>query len=184
MKTLLVTSLLAAVLIPQGFVSASVVTIGTSAARSCYLAAESKRRDQMAIRDCSNALALEAMAGGDRVATYVNRGILYLLSKNINAATRDFDSALALDPSQPEAYLNKSVALHNAGMSSAAVALATRALELRTGKPAVAYFVRGLAHEDGGNLRAAYADLVRARDLDPKWREPAEELKRYRLARR
>ncbi len=184
MKTRLFAAAFASILTAQAPAAASVVTLGTTAARTCYLAAEAKRRDQLAIQDCSDALALEVMAGEDRVATYVNRGILYLLSRKIDAATRDFDSALSLDPAQPEAYLNKSVALHNAGMSSGAIASATRALELRTSKPALAYFVRGLAHEDGGNLRAAYADLVRARDLNPQWDEPAVELKRYRRARR
>ena len=182
MKALLVTVALASLLVPQATARAAVISIGGSPAHSCYLSAEQERHDQKAIQECSDALG--AAAGDDRVATYVNRGILYLLSKKIDAATRDFDAALSLDPVQPEAYLNKSVALHNSGMSSGAVAMATRAIELRTAKPALAYFVRGLSHEDGGNLPAAYADLVRARDLDPRWRAPAEELKRYRRARR
>ncbi len=182
MKALLVTVALASLLVPQPTARAAVISIGGSPAHSCYLSAEQMRHDQKAIQECSDALG--ASAGDDRVATYVNRGILYLLSRKIDAATRDFDAALSLDPVQPEAFLNKSVAFHNAGMSSGAVTLATRAIELRTAKPALAYFVRGLSHEDGGNLRAAYADLVRARDLDPRWRAPAEELKRYRRARR
>jgi hypothetical protein len=33
--------------------------------------------------------------------------------------------------------------------------------------------------EDTGNLKQAYADLQRARDLEPKWALPGEELKRF-----
>ena len=184
MKTLLITLALASTIVPQAAADAAVISIGSSGARTCYLSAAMKRHDQLAINECSNALSLDAMVGADRVATYVNRGIMYLLAKNLAAATRDFDAALSLDPIQPEAYLNKSVALYNAGLGRDAMALATRALELRTGKPALAYYVRALGHEDGGNLRAAYADLMRARDLEPKWAEPAEQLKRYRRATR
>ena len=37
-----------------------------------------------------------------------------------------------------------------------------KALELKTRRPALAYFVRAMAYEDSGNLRAAYNDLQRA----------------------
>ena len=56
-----------------------------------------------------------------------------------------------------------------------------RALALNTRKPALAYFVRGLANEDRGNVKAAYADLVHARDLAPDWKEPGVELQRYKI---
>ncbi|MDQ3077320.1 MAG: hypothetical protein M3Q83_00585 [Pseudomonadota bacterium] len=181
MKTLLVVAGL--VLLPQATAQASVVTIGSSAARTCYLAASTLRSDDNAIRVCNSALQTVELSAQDRLATHNNRGVLYLMGKKIDAASRDFDAAMAIDPVQPEAWLNKSVALHNAGLTREAMVLATRALELRTRKPALAYFVRGLGHEAGGNVRAAYADLVRARDLDPRWAEPAEELRRYRVVR-
>jgi hypothetical protein len=36
-----------------------------------------------------------------------------------------------------------------------------------------------MVNEDAGNVRAAYQDLIRARDLEPHWSVPVEELKRY-----
>ena len=58
-----------------------------------------------------------------------------------------------------------------------------RALELGTDEPEVAFFGRGLAHEDIGDLKSAYADLRRAAELRPQWPQPAQELARYQVRR-
>ena len=58
-----------------------------------------------------------------------------------------------------------------------------KALENGTRMPALAYFVRGVANEDSGNIAAAYHDLQRARQLDPNWSEPEIELRRYQVRR-
>jgi cytochrome c-type biogenesis protein CcmH/NrfG len=41
--------------------------------------------------------------------------------------------------------------------------------------------VRGLAYEQQGELRSAYASLKTAQRLDPNWNEPTDELSRYRV---
>jgi len=46
-------------------------------------------------------------------------------------------------------------------------------------RPALAYYGRAIVNEDLGNVRQAYADLQRARDLEPRWALPTEELARY-----
>lgn len=85
--------------------------IGASLARSCYLAAESKMSPDMDdFRTCDAALR-DGGSAADVVATYVNRGILYLRSGRIEPAVADFDRATALDPGEPEAYLNRGSAL-------------------------------------------------------------------------
>jgi tetratricopeptide (TPR) repeat protein len=99
----------------------------------------------------------------------------------LDLAVRDYDQAIAMDPAQAEAWLNKAVTMVNSGHGSTALDLVDHALQLRTQKPALAYYVRGLAHEEQGQVRAAYADLRSAASLDPSWQEPAEQLKRYRV---
>jgi tetratricopeptide (TPR) repeat protein len=91
---------------------------------------------------------------------------------------------LAINSRLSEAWLNKGIAQMKAGNGRAALKLAARSIELRTRKPAIAYYIRGLAHEQTGNLQAAYADLSRARALAPKWQEPAIELARYQVRSR
>lgn len=163
---------------------ASVMTVGSTYAESCYHSAEGRNARQSAIDACSNALGSEGLTTYDRVGTLVNRGILRMISGDLARANRDFDQALAINPREPEAWLNKGIAQMKAGDSRAALGHFDKAIELHTLKPELAYYVRGLVHEDTGNLRAAYEDLRRARALAPKWREPAMELARYQVSSR
>ena len=162
----------------------AVVTMGSSYAEACYRAADARVFHQRAVNECNQALANEALMRDDRVGTLVNRGILRMLAGNLQDANRDFDAAIALDSGEPEAWLNKAIASMNGGNSKAALPMIDKAIELKTTKPQVAYFVRGLAHEDLGNLNAAYADLRRAQSLAPKWRDPGVELARYQVKAR
>ena len=161
--------------------TASVLTLGSSFAESCYQAAESRDARRPSMDACNRALEGEALPVHDVIGTHVNRGILWMISENFARANRDFDEALRMNPEQPEAWLNKAIARFKQGDSRTALEMADKSLSLGTRKPALAHFVRGLAHEDAGNVKAAYADLVRARDLAPKWHEPQRELARYQV---
>ena len=88
------------------------------------------------------------------------------------------------DPQQPEALLGKAIEQWQDGNGAGAVELATRSLQYGPKRPAVAYLIRGLANEQQGQLRAAYADLQTARQIEPNWAEPGEQLQRYRVVRR
>jgi len=158
--------------------------IGASLARSCYLAAESKMSPDMDdFRTCDAALR-DGGSAADVVATYVNRGILYLRSGRIEPAVADFDRATALDPGEPEAYLNRGSALLKRSEAQAALAMFNTALEKRTKRPELAYYARAVAHEELGNLRAARGDYLRASQLAPKWDAPRLELTRFRVVNR
>ena len=160
------------------------VTIGSSLARSCYEAAEARRSDVQTRRTCDLALAEEALTQHDLTGTHVNRGIIWMLSGDLDMADRDFNRAIALDPDEPEAWLNKGISQLKRGNNREALQLIEKSIDLRTRKPDVAFYMRGIAHEATGNVRAAYADLRRARVLAPKWSLPAVELRRYRVSTR
>jgi tetratricopeptide (TPR) repeat protein len=64
-----------------------------------------------------------------------------------------------------------------------AMPLVQKALELNTRRPALAYFVRAMAHEDSGNIAGAYYDLKRAQQLEPDWKEPQIELRRFQVSK-
>ena len=106
-----------------------------------------------------------------------------MLNGEHRSAERDFDAALALHPSQADAWLNKGFLRLRRGEGQAAMPFLERALALKARRPALAYFARGIAHEQSGNLRAAYSDLVRARELEPGWSMPVEALARYQVVR-
>lgn len=176
-KILLSTCALIAIAAPAG---AAVTVIGSSSARLCYEAAESTgSADRVAIEHCDTALSEEALSNYEVVATRVNRGILRSRAGDMQGAMNDFDAALALDPNQPEAYLNKGVVLIRQDNANAALPLFTMALAKNTRKPALAYYGRGIAHEELGNLKSAYADYKRAVEEDPKWKQPRTDLARF-----
>lgn len=159
--------------------SSQVLTIGTTDARRCYLAADARIASADALNSCD--LALVSGDARTRVATHVNRGILRLLTREDASALADFDAALAIDGRQPEAWLNKGVALVRADRPTEAVEALDRALGLETKRPALAHFARAYAYEDMGRVGAAYRDLRTAASLSPTWEAPRRELRRFRV---
>jgi tetratricopeptide (TPR) repeat protein len=163
--------------------SAMAISLGDSNARNCYEAAEAREASAANLAVCDAAFN-DGLDRRDTVATHVNRGILKLIRHDYAAAETDFDAALALNPAQAEAHLNKGISVYQRGDSAGAVALMNKAISLETSRPAVAYYARGVAREDVGDIRGAYADLSRARELAPRWAEPQKELARYQVRSR
>jgi len=175
---IIIAAALAAVAVPAG---AAVTVLGSSSARLCFEAADARvapSRDSIA--RCNQALGEENLSDYDTVATYVNRGILKLRMGDSDLAIADFDLALARDPNQAEAYLNKGVALLRKPDGWAqAVPLFDQALAKNTRRPALAYYGRGVANELGGHVKEAYFDYREASRIEPHWRDPQTELARF-----
>lgn len=165
--------------------NAAVVVLGNSDARLCFEAADSPMmpigRD---IRRCDEALLHETLTAYETVATYVNRGILQLRRGAVDVAIADFDRAIAMDPNQPEAYLNKGAALLRRENAAEAMNLFSMALAHNTTRPALAHYGRAIANETLGNLSAAYRDYTAASQIAPNWNEPRVELTRFRVISR
>jgi tetratricopeptide (TPR) repeat protein len=159
------------------------VSIGNSTARDCYEAAIARSADRNSFYHCNLALDQEGLTSQDRAATLVNRGVLYLRSRNYRSAGRDFDAALKTDSNNAEAWLNLAIADLQQGGAEGALPMIEKSLTLNTARPALAYYSRAVAYERIGKLRSAYADLQRAHELAPQWREPTEDLKRYQVRR-
>ena len=163
--------------------SASVLTVGGSFAEGCFRFAESRVGTREALSTCDRAFTDQALSDEDEFATYVNRGIVKMHRGELNGAQADFDRAGTMDPTRGEPWLNLGVLRIKQGNARGAIAMFDKALALGTDSPEVAYYGRGLAHEDVGNLKAAYADLRKAIELRPKWSDPARELARYSVRR-
>lgn len=165
--------------------AASVTVIGNSSARLCYEAADSPLPSSVReIPECDRALRGESLTPHEIVATFVNRGILLLRRGETDSALKDFDAAIARDPDEPEAYLNKGALLMRQPPDPArALPLFEAAIRHGTSKPALAHYGRGLAQEMLGNLKEAYLDYQRATELDPEWPQPREELARFTVRR-
>lgn len=167
---------------PAAPVLAAASVVGTGYARACYQAAEEKRPTRQALRICDSALMDETLDLADRAKTLVNRGIIRMQARDIDAAIADYDAAIRVAPETAEAYVNKGLALMRLGdRHSEVVTLLTEGLIRNPTRPEVAYFSRGMAHELLGLTREAYDDYTRAVELAPDWREPAMELSRFRI---
>jgi tetratricopeptide (TPR) repeat protein len=166
--------------------AAAVTVIGNSSARNCYEAAELDLPPQrFAIEQCDRALNEESLVMEDVVATHVNRGILRARGGDVPAAIEDFDRAMALDPNEAEAYLNKALILTlKASQARQAVPLFTMALEKKTKRPELAYFGRAAAKEELGDVRSAYADYVSAAAACAKMARSKAELARFSVRAR
>ncbi len=174
----LVPAAVAALAVPAG---ASVLVVGSTSARLCYQAADARGIPSLTtMAYCDEAIEREALSGYDRTATHVNRGILRLRRGSVDDAIADFDAAIAEDPNEPEAYLNKGMALLRLPNGwEAAVPLFNTAIEKRTRRPAIAYYGRAVAYEMGGQIKEAYYDYRQASVIEPKWRDPRVELARF-----
>lgn len=160
-------------------VQSSSVVLGKGPARACYEAALNRQSSDSALDSCTTAFGHD-LAFADLVATHVNRGIVHSLRKDTSSALRDYDAAIALDPAQPEAFLNKAVLmLRVEGREKEVVQLANAALSKQTKNPALAYYVRAIAHEETGNVADAYRDYRSAAQLAPEWELPAQDLERF-----
>ena len=164
--------------------SAGIMTIGGSYADGCFRAAEQHQATLESLNTCDRAFSEEALTSDDELATHVNRGILLMLRDDYQRAYSDFTKAMAMGPARSEPYMNLAILQLRNGKSAEAVPLFSKAIELGTEMPEVAYYGRALAHEDVGNVKAAYADLRQATSLKPKWDAPAKDLARYQVRRR
>ena len=161
--------------------SPSVMTIGGSFAEGCFEAAKNRNASMDTLRTCDYAIAAQPLTPKDTLATYVNRGILRMIRKDYTGAQADFTAATTMDPTRSEPWMNLAYLRLKQGRSAEALPLFSRAIELGTEVPELAYFGRGLAQEDLGNIKAAYMDLRQAAELRPTWNEPARELARFQV---
>jgi tetratricopeptide (TPR) repeat protein len=173
--------LAAALMATAAPVGAGVTVLGSSSARMCFEAADAKSAPSHdSLTRCDQAMEEENLTEFDRVATYVNRGIVKLRLGNVDSSIVDFDNALRRDPNQAEAYLNRGMAeLRRPEGWQEAAAMFDDAIARNTRRPALAYFGRAVANELGGRIRNAWLDYRQASRLDPKWRDPQIELTRF-----
>ncbi|WP_157219765.1 tetratricopeptide repeat protein [Flavisphingomonas formosensis] len=163
-------------------VEGAVIVSNGGDAQRCYEAASATKPNRAGIRVCTRAIARVQPGSREHVATIVNRGIIRMETGAIGDAIADFDQAIALDPQEPEAWLNKGFAVLNLPDGAAsAKAMFDTALDKQSRRPELAYYGRALAEEDLGNLRAAYLDYQRAIAIAPDWDAPQRELTRFQV---
>jgi tetratricopeptide (TPR) repeat protein len=184
MKSLVFAAGMATLALAPSAASGAVMTVGGPLSKLCYESALARDGRDSALDGCTRALQEEALAPGDRAATLVNRGILNMTRHRDVEADADFTHALALNDGLSDAWLNKGFLRIREGNGRDALPLLQKGMERGARRQALAVFARGVAYEQIGDFRSAYADLRRAHDLEPGWDLPSQFLAEYRVTPR
>lgn len=184
MNSMVLATAISIAILPLSASSGAVLTVGGPLSQLCYESALSADGRRSALEGCTRALQEESLRGPDLAATYVNRGIVLMSGRHFNEADSDFDSALRLNDALPDAWLNKGFLRLRQGNGQEALPLIQKGMDSGAGNQALAFFARGVAHEQMGDFSLAYADLKRAQQLEPGWALPKEYLASYRVVKR
>lgn len=181
-KTILILG--TSMVLPAAALAATVTIIGTSPeARACYEAAEDAEYvapGPEALAICNRAMMSENLSYHDRIATLVNRGIVEFRLSQFDQAMADFDAALALEPNQPDALINKGITmLAGGGSIDEALQLLDAGLAGSPQRPWVGYYGRAVAHELAGRDAQAYREYKKAQELKPDWALARQALARF-----
>ena len=160
--------------------SGYVTVVAGSRAGTCFQHARADLSTSSALEDCTTALA-ESLSRHNRAGTHVNRGIIFMNRGSYDLALADFDAAIALEPDLAEGHINRGSVLLARNDYAGAIAAINHGLALNPEDPSRAYFNRGIAHEELGQVREAYHDYRRAAELAPNWDHPRTELTRFRV---
>lgn len=160
----------------------TVFTSSSSESFGCSLAARHAHATRESVKGCTMAIEHEGLTGRELAGTYVNRGVLYLVSRDYRAAQQDFDTALSIDPGLGEAYINRGATEIAQRQWQAGIVDIDKGLPMKPEQPEKAYFNRALAKEQLEDIKGAYADYMTANQLAPTWDLPKDELKRFTVA--
>ena len=173
----------AAVLLHPAAARAAVSVLGGGLAHVCSTAALAGQADAHALEACTDAIEGEPLDPHALAGTYVNRGVIQLRRRDFDAARRDFDIAVRIEPTLGEAYVNRGAALIGQRRYAAGIVEIDRGLALGPEEPEKASFNRALAHEGLDDEKSAYFDYRKAVELKPDWPAPQQELLRFTVTR-
>lgn len=158
----------------QAFDKAIALDPGSAHAYSLRGSAHSDRNDQeKAIADITKAIELSKESGDQALLAefYFNRALAQSRAQHYKEGIADFDSAIAINPNDPDYYNSRARARFYAGDAAASLKDAEEALSLNQEKDerrARSLFARGSAELKMGKTTEAIADLNEASALDKK----------------
>jgi len=159
----------------------SITVLGANAdAIACFRAADSETRRPDAVDACAAALRNSDLTTYDRMATFVNRGIVRFRLEDFSGAIADFDEAMRIEPNQPDAMINRGITMLAAGHDiDQSADYIERGIAGGPQRPWIGYYGRAVANELAGRDAAAYRDYRRAQELRPGWALPRQALARF-----
>ena len=166
----------------SGYAQSLQVIGGNSLAKDCYevssLASLNGSASRVDLDVCTRAITDGGLKKKDLVATYVNRGIIYVAMQDFPSAARDYERAIGLSSNVAESYVNRGNLWFLAKRFDEAIQDYERALQLDFSKTHIALLNRGMAKESLGELKEAQQDYLAALNLVEGWPTALAKLER------
>lgn len=141
--------------------------LGTTArAQAVDLCASTSATNDQTITACTQQIQSGTLTGKDLGHAYNNRGTGYAGNNQNDLAMADYNQALKIDPTNPQAYHNRGLLYQAKGQLDLAIADFTQALRIDPNY-AHAYLNRGRAYHSNGQDNLAIPDYVQAIRIDP-----------------
>ena len=171
------------VLLPLSAVAQNMMVLGNNArAMECYhasnLAVISGSVSNRDIASCNEALNSADLKQKDRVAIFVNRGILHVTLQNYTDAARDYNRAIRISPQEAAAFLNRGNLWLLSKRYEEAIKDYNFSLEYGLSQKHVALLNRGIAYETSNQLVKAQQDYLACLELYPEWQAAISRLER------
>jgi len=160
-----------------------VVTIGNGMAHECFLHAKAGNELREGVQVCNLALEQEPLGKKDRAGTYDNRGVMQDMQNHTEEAARDFNTAISLDPTLGDPYVNLGAMLIKKGQHQEALEQINKGMDLGMGFPHIGYYDRAVAEQMLGRYKEAYYDYKKALELEPNFAMASERLKDFVVTR-
>ncbi len=178
--------ILSGLLLVSGPAFATSVILHNSAGHDCYLETlrdPTPQNLRRAIAVCDQAVE-DARSDPDsynQAAALVNRADIRLRAEDYAGAIDDSKKAIAVYRDLSQAYLNLGAGMIGLGRYDDALPSLDKAIDLNGGEPERAYFNRGLAKENIGDIRGAYYDYRKSIEINPRFEPAAKELTRFKI---
>lgn len=175
---------------------AAVIVLGGGFAQMCYEAARAvdepgftaqitgSRIDIPPLDICSIAISAGDLTARDLAGTYNNRGVVYFSQGMFNEAIKDFEQGLRHQNEIGELHINRGASMVALKRWADAVPSLNRGIELGALELEKAYYNRGIAYEELGDVRRAYFDYMKAASLKPEWEDPKLQLTRFTVRKK
>lgn len=181
--------------LPATGANAAIIVLGGGFAQMCYEAARDiddpvmrqitgSRIDIPPLDICTLAIGTGELNTRDLAGTYNNRGVILFEQGAFEEALKDFEVGIRLQASLPEVHVNRGAALVALKRWADSVPSLDRGIEMQALELEKAYYNRGIAHEELGNVRRAYFDYMKAAELKPDWEEPRLQLTRFTVRKK
>ena len=161
----------------------SIVTRGVGLAHDCYSYARAGNDPRGGVDVCNQSLKREMLTIKDKAATHDNRGVMLDALGQVDAAESDFNTAIALDPSLGDPYVNLGSMMIKKRQYAQALDHINKGLELGMGFPHIGYYDRAVAEQLMGRNKEAYYDYKKVLELEPSFTQASERLKDFTVTR-